>query len=162
MVLVWMACLTTDLQLHERSFHHRANCIYFFKYFLCFEHSVCCSSVSFRGLQLTGGAVHLPKMFSSEKSSPAAWRVALTRPLSRADSVPTSPARSELDQKKKKKEKTEIARADPTGHVNLSRLQHRNNRLYLQVALKIVCAHSFTCLRNIVCINMLTRSGTNY
>lgn len=64
--------------------------------------------------------------------------------------------------KKKKKEKTEIARADPTGHVNLSRLQHRNNRLYLQVALKIVCAHSFTCLRNIVCINMLTRSGTNY
>lgn len=103
MVLVWMACLTTDLQLHERSFHHRANCIYFFKYFLCFEHSVCCSSVSFRGLQLTGGAVHLPKMFSSEKSSPAAWRVALTRPLSRADSVPTSPARSELDQKKKKR-----------------------------------------------------------
>ena len=32
MVLVWMACLTTNLQLHERrrhrSFHHGANCIY--------------------------------------------------------------------------------------------------------------------------------------
>lgn len=161
MVLVWMACLTTDLQLHERSFHHRANCIYFFKYFLCFEHCVCCSSVSFRGLQLTGGAVHLPKMFPL-KSLPRLrdGSPSLDHSAERTVFQPLLPAASWT--KKKKKKKTEIARADPTGHVNLSRLQHRNNRLYLQVALKTVCAHSFTCLRNIVCINMLTRSGTNY
>lgn len=64
-----------------------------------------------------------------------ARRVALTRPLSRADSVPTS---SCLQQARTTKKKTEIAKADPTGHVNLTKAAAQNNRLYLTVH----CVHA--------------------
>lgn len=113
MVLVWMACLMTDLQLHERSFHHRANCIYFFKYFLCFEHSVCCSSVSFRGLQLTGGAVHLPKMFPLKSltrlrdGSPS-----LDHSAERTVFQPLLPAASWTKKKKKRKDRNSPSWSD--------------------------------------------------
>lgn len=87
--------------------------------------------MSFRGLQLTGGAVHLPKMFPL-KSLPRLrdGSPSLDHSAERTVFQPLLPAAS-WTKKKKKKEKTEIARADPTGHVNLSRLQHRNNGLYL-------------------------------
>ncbi len=75
---------------------------------------------------------------SSEKSFLFAWWVALTRPLSRVDSVPTSPACSELGPKKDRNSPCWSKRPRQSGQAAAG-----NNRLYLLAVLKIprVCTH---------------------
>lgn len=139
MVLVWMACLTTNLQLHERrrhrSFHHGANCIYL--WFFSMFWALCLLFI--RVIQRPAAL----RRRSSPSKNVFLWKVfpgcvtgrphSTTQPSGQCSNL-SCPQRAWTQKKKKKqKEKTEIARADPTGRVNLSRLQHRNNRLYLPV-----------------------------
>lgn len=151
----WMACLMTNLQPHEREREKQAALsprkLLFFLFFCfgCFDH-YSSSFMSFGGLQLTGRAVQQSlspsKMFPLISALCLRDWVALTRPLSRTDSVPTSPACSEFGPK--------TDRNSPSW----SNWPCQSD----QTTAKKQQTLSFGPCKDPSCIYMLTRNSTNY
>lgn len=162
----WMACLMTNLQPHERERnrprYHWGKYFFFIFLFLLLWPLLCFIHVIRRRAAHRKRSSAIAFTFQNVSSNKMlsvcviGWP-SLDHSAERTVFQPLLPAASS-DQKQ-----TEIAQADPTGFVSLTRQQQRNNRLYLSAHLKTprVCIHIFHSLGTL-CIYMLTRNSTNY